>query len=156
MISVMKPWPDTITESVVDGEGLRLVVFLAGCPHKCNGCHNPETWDINNGLWIKEKELAKEILKRYEPALHSGITFSGGDPVFQCESLKKVIYLLRKSYKVINIWCYTGYLVQNIDPELFSLIDVYVDGPFIESLKTDSIPYIGSSNQRIIYTKRKL
>lgn len=138
-------------DSVVDGEGLRTVVFFAGCPHFCKGCHNPKSWNIRNGTDMTMEEIRDEILSN--PL--TDVTFSGGDPFFQADEVKHLAKELKKYGK--NIWIYSGYTLADIEEhsnpsfqELLGFCDVLVDGPFILDKKDLTLTFRGSSNQRII------
>jgi anaerobic ribonucleoside-triphosphate reductase activating protein len=129
--------------SFVNGEGARYVVFVQGCKHHCEGCHNPETWDFNGGAEIDPKEIAEDFKKR---RLLDGITLSGGDPFFQQEECVKLIRLLEP----VNVWIYTGFEYEEIqNTTLAKMADVIVAGRFIKELVCDGKMY-GSSNQKII------
>lgn len=153
--------------SIVDGPGMRAVLFLQGCPHHCKGCHNPETWDINSktAQTLTVQELGEQILaiKRINK-----LTLSGGDPIMQATACLDLIQYL-KSRRIelgkpeYSIILYTGYtfeqLLERKDPtvnELLSECDLVVDGPFIESEKSFDCLYRGSKNQRIINSKTSL
>lgn len=141
-------------QSVSDGPGIRLTVFLQGCLHHCPGCHNPQLQDIAGGTEMEEKELAEFLLSKLT-ILHSGITFSGGDPLMQAESLTKVLGYLKDARPKLNIWVYTGYLYEEVkDLALMELIDVLVDGPYLEAERDLSLAFRGSGNQRIIDIKQ--
>ncbi|MFZ5944123.1 MAG: anaerobic ribonucleoside-triphosphate reductase activating protein [Bacillota bacterium] len=143
-------YADILTDSIVDGPGIRVVTFLQGCPRVCPGCHNQELLDPYGGKEIEERDLAKEILRKVSPR-HNGITFSGGDPLLQHENLLKVITYLKKRRPELNIWLYTGYLFEEVkDLPILQLVDVLVDGPYIEAQKDISLFFKGSLNQRII------
>ncbi|WP_049786722.1 anaerobic ribonucleoside-triphosphate reductase activating protein [Evansella cellulosilytica] len=138
-------------DSIVDGEGLRTVIFTAGCPHFCQGCHNPLSWNINNGYSYTEAELVDAICK----SSYNDVTFSGGDPLYQARELVPIARRVKEMGK--NLWIYTGYTMEQIidrsnieEIELILLADVIVDGPFIEEEKDLSLPFRGSKNQRII------
>lgn len=140
-------------ESIVDGPGWRYVIFTQGCPHRCKGCHNPETHDESGGLLIDTDEIIRHL---GENPLVKGITFSGGEPMLQPKPLLEIAIEAKK--KGLNIWCYTGYtleeLIEKDDPdqmELLNIVDVLVDGRYVDSLRTMDISYRGSLNQRIIY-----
>lgn len=130
--------------SLVNGEGVRMVVFLQGCGHRCPGCQNPGTWDFNGGVETDVHEIAARYLKRAH--LLDGITLSGGDPFYQQEECVKLLKLLPDT----NVWIYTGFLHEEIaETELACLADVIVDGPYVEALRCED-KYYGSSNQRIV------
>lgn len=146
---------DIVQDSIVDGPGLRTVVFFAGCPHHCIGCHNPESWNPGGGIKMSVEEIATKCLSN--PL--NEITFSGGDPLYQVEELAQLAIILKRHKK--NIWCYTGYVYEDLlnrqDPNIHLLlenIDVLVDGPFVLSKRDLSLSYRGSSNQRLIYCKK--
>lgn len=141
---------DIVEDTTVDGPGFRTTVYCAGCPNRCPGCHNPQSWDIANGHEVAVEDILKVILA--DP--FADVTFSGGDPMFQpvgFAALAKAV----KEQSGKNIWCYTGYLfeelLENIQQrELLKYIDVLVDGRFVEVLKDESLRFRGSCNQRII------
>lgn len=130
--------------SLVNGEGVRYVVFTQGCGHRCPECQNPETWDFEGGYEAAAEEIAKDYLKHGH--LLDGITLSGGDPFYQQEACMELLDRLPG----VNVWLYTGFLYEEIkDTELARRADVIVDGPFVAELKCEG-PYRGSSNQKII------
>ena len=138
----------TQTCSLVNGPGVRFVIFTQGCPHQCEGCHNPSTWDYDGGMDIKTKTLA-EVIKRHTKI--DGVTLSGGEPFEQQEACVELLKLLPDH---LNVWIYTGYSFEEIaNTELAKMADVIVDGKF-------NMNYIvsdwwgGSSNQRIIDVKK--
>ncbi|ENQ3107906.1 anaerobic ribonucleoside-triphosphate reductase activating protein [Bacillus cereus] len=143
-----------IHDSVVDGEGLRTVVFFAGCPHRCFGCHNPQSWNICNGTEMTKEEIINEIEKN--PL--TDVTFSGGDPFFQAAEIKELAKNVKNLQK--NLWIYTGYTFEEIQNsqnndmiELLDYADVLVDGRFELESRDLTLPFRGSSNQRIIRLK---
>lgn len=145
-----------IGDSVVDGAGIRLVTFLQGCPRHCPGCHNPDLIPNNCGCTLEEKDFARILLKKITPQ-HAGITFSGGDPLMQADALFDVLSLLRKKRPDLNVWVYTGYKFEEVrDLPVMGLIDVLVDGPFVEQQKNLGLAFRGSSNQRIIDVPKSL
>lgn len=151
-ISVLKIVEDT----TVDGPGFRTSIYAAGCEHGCKGCHNPESWDISNGKWMD----IDEILKIIESNFLAQVSFSGGDPLFQPEAFTELARRIKLETQK-NIWCYTGFTFQKIlrNPKLSAIlpyIDVLVDGQFIEKKKVANLPFVGSSNQRIINVKESL
>ena len=146
----------SIVESTsVDGPGLRTTVYCAGCGHRCKGCHNPQSWDINSGTLTDVTILADRLL-----ATGEDITFSGGDPMFQAEAFAELATII-KSRSNRNIWCYTGYTFEQLLrlPQALNLlkhIDVLVDGRFVEELKSEDLLFRGSSNQRLIDVQKSL
>ena len=136
-----------LTCSLVNGEGVRYVVFTQGCAHYCKGCQNPDTWDFNGGYEVDPEFLVADISKRRKYL--DGITLSGGDPFYQQEECVKLLKMLPD----MNVWIYTGFDYADIcDTELARLADVIVDGPFVEELKCEG-RYFGSSNQKINKSK---
>lgn len=145
-----------INESVVDGVGIRLVVFFQGCTHLCKGCHNPKLLPFEGGTDYTVEQLAEIILENLT-FLHKGITFSGGDPLFQADELSELIKYLRKEKPDLNIWTYTGYKYEDIiNWEVLKGIDILVDGRFEEGEKDFTLRFKGSRNQRIIDVKKSL
>ena len=142
---------------IANGPGCRVVVWVAGCHHNCKGCHNPDTHDFNQGTNIEYK--LGEIVYRLEPDYIEGLTISGGDPMAPENidgtlNLCKIIRWLFGNTK--NIWVYTGYKYEDLNHMDFDLIDVLVDGPFIENEKDISLLFRGSKNQRLIDVKDTL
>lgn len=143
-------YAEIVHESVVDGPGIRMTVFLQGCPRHCEGCHNEELVPVEGGKQIAERDLAALILGRLSP-LHRGITFSGGDPLMQAEALAKVAAIIKAKRPATDIWVYTGYLYEEIkNLRVMQFVDVLIDGPFITTQKNLNLAFRGSSNQRII------
>lgn len=147
-------------DSIVDGTGIRAVIWTQGCEHKCPGCHNPSTHDMNGGFDKDIEELKKEISSL---ELQDGITFSGGDPFFQSKECAELANHIKSLG--MNIWCYTGFTFEkllklsNKQPSIMEFlenIDVLVDGLFIISKRSYSAKFRGSSNQRIIDVKKSL
>ena len=139
-----------IEESIVDGPGLRFVLFLQGCRMHCKGCQNPQTWDFEGGTPVS----AQEILARMQgdPLVH-GITFSGGEPFEQAAALAPLAAeLKRRGY---HLMAFSGYTFEQLLQkdgcrELLSLLDLLVDGPFVEAQKALELRFRGSRNQRIL------
>lgn len=141
-----------VEESIVDGDGIRFVVFTQGCPHRCAGCHNPDTHDFGTGKVIQVDALWKEI--RENPLL-SGVTFSGGEPFCQPGPLA----LLGKKARAagLSVTTYTGYRLEELQamhsPSVAALLgqtDILIDGKFMLEKRDLSLKFRGSSNQRII------
>lgn len=143
-------------DDLLNGEGIREVVFLQGCPHHCKGCFNPETWEIKTDTFNDVKyiqHLENKLSKDYI----SGLTISGGDPLvsFNLEITEKLIDLAKKYNK--TVWVYTGYKWEHIKTIPFiNKIDVICDGKFIEELKSPEKPWVGSSNQNVINVSESL
>lgn len=134
--------------SSVDGVGFRDVVFVAGCGHHCKGCHNAQSWNIENGTDMTVNEIYDDLMQ----SSLTNVTFSGGEPFDQCDELIELSKLLNGKK---TIWIYSGYTYEEIitDPnksELLEYGEVLVDGRFIEDLKLLNGRFKGSSNQRII------
>ncbi len=139
-------------KDMLNGDGLRVVLWFAGCAHHCKNCQNPITWDPEGGLPFDES-ARQEIFEELEKDYISGITFSGGDPLYvgTREGLFELIQEIRSRYPRKTIWLYTGYLWEEIcHLELIPYLDVVVDGRFVEELKDNNLPWKGSSNQRVI------
>ena len=131
------------TCSLVNGDGVRYVIFVQGCKHHCKGCQNQWSWDMGGGVDIPVEMIAEDVRKH---RMIDGITLSGGDPFYQQDECVKLLKLLPE----YNVWIYTGFDYEEIaDTEFAKMADVIVDGPFIEELRCEGKMY-GSSNQRII------
>lgn len=141
-----------------NGDGLRVVLWVAGCSHCCKGCQNPLTWDPDGGLLFDE-DAKKEIFDQLDMNYISGITFSGGDPMHTAniDGVRKLVTEIREKYPKKTIWMYTGYLWEQVmnDP-VMKMIDVLVDGEFIQDLKDNTLLWKGSSNQKVIDVKKTL
>ena len=142
----------TIQDSIVDGPGIRYVIFTQGCPHHCPGCHNPQTHDFAGGHISDVEQILESI--RQNPLL-SGVTFSGGEPFCQAEALVPVAEAVKAMPKHLMI--YTGYLYEQLlkmevpgVQRLLKLADVLVDGPFLMAERNLTLQYRGSENQRVI------
>ena len=149
-----------IRESIVDGPGIRMTVFTQGCPHHCEGCHNEQTWDFSGGYDSSTERILEEAKK--DPILR-GLTFSGGEPFCQAQSLS----VLAKEAKEqgLDIFCYTGYTFEKLyssfdtHPEYKELLSYcywLVDGPFVLSERSLLLKFRGSKNQRILDVKKSL
>lgn len=148
------------SDSIVDGEGIRTVVWTQGCLHHCPGCHNPQTHDLNGGIEYDIEEIKKELS---ELEWQDGITLSGGDPFFQAKASAEIAKYARSLG--MNVWAYTGYTYEQLLSisqknqdirELLYSIDVLVDGRFEQDKKSLNIRYRGSTNQRIINVPESL
>lgn len=149
-----------IDESIVDGPGLRMTVFVQGCPHHCKGCHNPQTHDFDGG----EVKSIMDIFESFkENPLLSGITFSGGEPFCQPRPLSRLGQLVKGEGQ--NVVTYTGYTYEQLlemsktdegVKDLLEVTDILIDGPYVEEKRDLDLKYRGSSNQRIIILNKKL
>ncbi len=144
----------TYAETIVDGDGIRFSIYLAGCTHHCPGCHNPESWNPKAGTPLTREKIEEFITEINSNPLLNGVTFSGGDPMFNPQEF---IPLLRevKQRTGLNIWCYTGYTYEQLlaDEErraALNYIDVLVDGRFVQELYQPTLDFRGSTNQRIL------
>ena len=143
---------------MLNGEGIRVVLWVAGCNHKCKNCHNPITWDENGGIPF-DKAAEEELFEALDKPHIEGITFSGGDPLFPNNRAEifRLIKKCKKNFPDKTIWLYTGYLWEQVkDLEGISDIDVLADGEFVDELKDNNIEWVGSSNQRLIKVKESL
>ena len=139
----------TIHDSIVDGPGLRYVIFTQGCPHNCPGCHNPHTHDPEGGTEMTVDEIIQDM--RRNPLL-DGLTLSGGEPFAQAQDCAKIARAAHEAG--LNVWCYTGYTLETLreNPEaqvLLREIDVLVDGPYIQEQRNLRLQWRGSDNQRV-------
>lgn len=144
----------TYSETIVDGEGIRYSIYLAGCNHHCQGCQNPESWNPNAGELLTDEKVSQIISEINQNPLLDGITFSGGDPFYNKEGFYTLIKKIKEATHQ-NIWCYTGYVYEDllkdeIASEILKYIDVLVDGPFQKENYSPYLTFKGSSNQRII------
>ena len=154
--ATIKPW------DIANGPGVRVSLFVSGCTHHCKNCFNPEAWDFSYGEPFTP-EVIDEILRLMAPHYIRGITYLGGEP-FDPRNQAGLLALsqkIRAQYPEKTIWSFTGYVydqnlpqVPGVTDELLSLLDVLVDGPFIEAQKNLSLRFRGSSNQRLIDLKK--
>lgn len=150
-----------------NGDGLRVVLWLSGCSHHCYQCQNPQTWNPNSGI-LFDNEAKQEMFNELSKDYISGITLSGGDPIYK-DNLTDVLSLLnqvRLSYPIKTIWLYTGYTLEQIlQPllintipteeekkriDIVKMVDVLVDGPYIDAQRDITLKWRGSANQRVI------
>ena len=146
---------------IANGPGVRVSLFVSGCRNHCKGCFQPETWSFNYGQEYDGVNTVNEIIEALSPEYISGLSILGGDPI-ERENISEVVtlcYLVKRLYPDKTIWLYTGYNYEDIAemyPNILEVIDVMVDGPFIEDLKDISLVFRGSSNQRIINVPESL
>ena len=147
---------DLQPDSVVDGEGIRTVIWTQGCGHNCPGCQNPQTHDFNGGLEIDVEEV-KEALNELKG--QDGITLSGGDPLFQVDASYEIA---KHAHELgMNVWCYTGFTYEEIVSnsklcKILDQVDILVDGKFLLEEFSLDLQFKGSKNQRIIDVKKSL
>lgn len=150
----------TVSESIVDGPGIRYVVFTQGCPHRCEGCQNPETHDFSGGKTVDTDELYTRCV---DDPLHDGVTFSGGEPFCQAEALYELGAKLKKHG--LHLMCYSGWTFEELlkkaeDEEfvkkLLSITDILADGKFMPEKRSLSLKFRGSENQRLIDVQQSL
>ena len=145
-------------DDMLNGEGLRVVLWVSGCSHHCKGCHNPQTWNPESGIPF-DKAAEEELFEILGRDYISGITFSGGDPLFadNRSEVERLARKVRTEYHEKNIWLYTGYRWEEVSAlPLMQYIDVLVDGKFAEDLKNSKLHWKGSFNQRIIDVQKSL
>ena len=147
-----------VEESIVDGEGIRFVVFTQGCPHHCPGCHNPQTHPFEGGFLGDIPDLLRQM---GENPLLQGLTISGGEPFCQAAECAALARIARE--RGLNVWAYTGYTYERLlageVPDALALleqVDVLVDGPFVEAEKSYAALFRGSANQRLIDVPKSL
>lgn len=149
---------DLLFDSVVDGLGIRSVIWTQGCPHNCFGCHNPGTHDSSGGKEYQIDDIIKRLIKE-----NKNVTFSGGDPFFQPKECTLIAKELKNNK--LNLWAYTGWTFEELlkrgetEPSIIdflSYLDRLVDGPFIMAKRNLDIPFRGSTNQRIIIVPESL
>ena len=145
-------------DDMLNGEGLRTVLWVAGCNHNCKGCHNPITWDIRGGIPFDEA-AKEELFEQLEKPYISGVTLSGGDPLHPAnrEDIGALIDEICARFPNKTIWLYTGYDWEEVcGLPLIRKVDVVVDGEFVDALKDAKLHWPGSSNQRVIDVQRSL
>lgn len=144
-----------VQDSIVDGIGIRFVCFVQGCPHHCPGCHNPNSHDPNGGTEMTTDEVIEQMLSN---PLTDGLTLSGGEPFEQAEDC---LTIAKAAHEIgLNVWAYTGYTMEHLrdngtdaQKALLAEVDVLVDGRYIADLKSLTLPWRGSRNQRVIEMK---
>lgn len=151
---------------MLNGDGLRVVLWLAGCSHHCQACQNPITWDANDGL-IFDEEAKREVFAELEKSWCNGLTLSGGDPLYvgNRKDVSLLVKEIKSKFPDKNIWCYTGYTWEELMKEvkedenlrtILDNVDVLLEGRFVLSLALEKLHYVGSSNQRIIDVRSSL
>ena len=139
-------------DDMLNGDGLRTVLWVAGCTHHCEGCQNPITWDLAGGLPFDEA-AEEELFDAISKPHCSGITFSGGDPLhpFNRSEVFRVAKKCKELFPKKTVWSYTGFRWEDVkDEEGIKYFDVLADGRFVKELNDNSIQWVGSTNQRVI------
>lgn len=156
-------------DDMLNGDGLRVVLFVSGCNHHCKNCQNPQTWDPNSGKPFTEKEL-NDILEYLKNDYAAGLTITGGDPLhpLNAREVYNICKAVKEAYPNKTIWLYTGYTYEQIVKKPFDYItdmtnidsvlvdkyvDVLVDGKYVESLADTQYHWAGSTNQRVLRLK---
>ena len=145
-------------DDMLNGDGLRVVLWVAGCAHQCDGCHNPVTWDINGGIPFDET-AKREIFRELEKDYISGVTLSGGDPLHPSnrKEIAALVDEIREKFPQKTIWLYTGYEWEAIKNLPFiRKLDVLVDGKYRKDLQDVNLPWRGSTNQKVIDVNESL
>lgn len=140
------------TDDMKNGDGLRTVLWVAGCSHACPGCQNPVTWDADGGLPFDAAAKAELMEKLGKPYI-SGITFSGGDPLHPAnrDAVTALAEEIRARFPKKTVWLYTGYTYEEISTlPVLATVDVLVDGRYVEALRDVKLHWKGSANQRVI------
>ncbi|MDD4804874.1 MAG: anaerobic ribonucleoside-triphosphate reductase activating protein [Candidatus Pacebacteria bacterium] len=146
-----------IHESIVDGQGIRTVLFISGCKHNCYNCQNKELQNKNYGIPFTSAIENKIINYIKNDILVDGITLSGGDPMYSAKELIPFLQKFKTAFPNKTVWLYTGFLFESIqDNPIMNYIDVVVDGKYDEKLNDYQQIFKGSSNQRIIDTQKSL
>lgn len=145
-------------EDMLNGDGLRVVLWVSGCEHACEGCQNPITWDPEDGLTF-DKNAEEELFEQLEKDYISGITFTGGDPLYPSnrDEITRLTKVVKENFPSKSVWLYTGYLWEDIcDLPVVKYVDVVVDGRFILEQLDNTLYWKGSKNQRVIDVKQSL
>lgn len=149
-------------DDMLNGDGLRVVLWVAGCEHHCKGCQNPITWNSNDGLEFGMEEY-NELLCELDKKHVSGITFSGGDPLFSAnnDTIFRLCKDIKEKFRNKTIWIYTGYTWEQISQDnrkmaIMEYVDVLIDGKFVAELKDATYHWAGSTNQRVIDVQKTI
>ena len=145
-------------DDMLNGDGLRAVLWVAGCTHKCKGCHNPVTWDIEGGIPFDDA-AKEELFEAINPDYISGVTFSGGDPLHPANHVEVAVLAkeIKETFPNKTIWLYTGFCWHEIKTlDVVKYCDVIVDGPFVQEEFDGKLHWKGSKNQRVIDVQETL
>ena len=146
------------TDDMLNGDGLRVILFVSGCEHHCAGCHNPQTWDTESGKPFTSQSL-QELMQLLSVDYISGLTISGGDPLLlhNRDEVLLIAKLCKQYYPNKTVWLYTGFEWEDICYlSIMRYVDVLVDGQYIKELNSPNQPWVGSSNQRVIDVNKTL
>ena len=149
---------DITKDDMNNGDGLRVVLWVSGCSHMCSGCQNPQTWEPDSGIYFDD-EAKKELFDLLSRDYISGLTLSGGDPLYpgNISDVEHLLKTFKEQFPNKTVWLYTGDLWEDIrHMPLMKYVDVVVDGPFDKNLKDVTLCWKGSSNQRVIDVKESL
>ena len=145
-----------IHDDMLNGDGIRVTLFVSGCSLHCPFCQNPETWDKDGGITF-DQDAVKEVFEELKKDYISGITLTGGHPLehYNLKECTKLCKDIKKQFPAKTIWLYTGYVFENVkDLEIMNYVDVVVDGSYVEKLRDISLKWRGSFNQRVIDVKQ--
>ncbi len=145
-------------DDMLNGDGLRAVLWVAGCTHKCKGCHNPVTWDIEGGIPFDDA-AKEELFEAIKPDYISGVTFSGGDPLHPANHVEVAVLAkeIKETFPNKTIWLYTAFCWDEIKTlDVVKYCDVIVDGPFVQEEFDGKLHWKGSRNQRVIDVQETL
>jgi anaerobic ribonucleoside-triphosphate reductase activating protein len=134
--------------SIVDGPGIRTILFVQGCQQRCEGCHNPSTWDLDKGTLMDVKDIVTELK---EKCINKKLTISGGEPLLQYPAILELV----KELKIFDIVLYTGYELDQVPEEIFKYINYLKVGNYDKEKRTTITPYVGSKNQKFIKIRGK-
>lgn len=146
--------------NMLNGEGLRVILFLSGCDHKCRGCHNPQTWDYCSGVLFDET-IKQELFNKLSQDHIDGVTLSGGDPFskMNIQEVTLLIHDIKEKFPNKTVWVYTGNTFEFIKENYYYAlcnVDVLVDGKFVQELADINYEWAGSTNQRVIDVQKTL
>lgn len=145
-------------DDMLNGDGLRVVLWVSGCTHHCDGCQNPITWDLAGGIPFDEA-AEEELFEALSKPHVSGITFSGGDPLhpFNRQEVFRLMKKCKELFPEKTVWSYTGFLWEDVkDLEGMKYVDVLADGRFVKELNDNTLHWVGSSNQKIVDVQQSL
>ena len=145
-------------DDMLNGDGLRVVLWVSGCTHHCDGCQNPITWDLAGGIPFDEA-AEEELFEALSKPHVSGITFSGGDPLhpFNRQEVFRLMKKCKELFPEKTVWSYTGFLWEDVkDLEGMKYVDVLADGRFVKELNDNNLHWVGSSNQIIVDVQQSL